>query len=401
MSINKFSSLFPSYQEKNVTLYYLITMFTSGWFIIGTWFFYVLKYVTAYQMSVLESASFGLGLVFEIPSGAIADLLGKKITTQIGLGLLTLGMLLFSLANLTSWFLILGNILILVSWAFISGSLEALVYDTLIEKKKETKYDVIASKVSFISPAIYVVAAFIGGILWKYSIHLPNIFSFFSFLIAFLLSFFLKEPTVDTYVFSWKQFKQQNIDGFGQLFKDSMKRYLFIFIFVSAAYYMWGAGLVRIAMGKEFGYDGETLSYMIALVSLISSLVVFKFDSIKIAVGDKVGLLVIGTMAIIGWFLAGVGGRYVVGLTTFLLLTVSGQLLSPWMSSVINKKVPSKLRATTISTMQFFVQIPYVLVVIWFGSLIESGKTSLFYYLITVLLLLATVTSFVLFQKHD
>ncbi len=213
------------------------------------------------------------------------------------------------------------------------------------------------------------------------------------------MSFKLREPSVDTYKFSWKQFLKQNKLGFQELTNVKLRRFLPVFVSVAAGYYMWSTGIIRITMGGEFGYDGETLSYLIGVISFVASLFVFKFNQIKNVLGNKKGLVILSVLAMLGWMVAGYGGGLALGAVAFVLLYVSGQMHRPWVSSVMNQHTPSQLRATTISTMQFMIQIPYVLVVILYGLLIESGKTSLFYYVTAALIGLSLGASYLLAKK--
>ena len=399
--MKRLGHLFPSFGSKNIQLYYLIVAFAGAWFIVGNWLFFALRYITAYQMSILEAVSFGIGLLLEIPSGAIADLLGKKKAIQIGLFMQTFGSIMFVLADFSPWLLIIGNIVIISAFAFISGSLEALAYDTLVEEKKEEKYEKVASKIGVITPIMFVITAILGGFLWRFSIYLPWIFSIVCFGIAFILSFKLREPKVDTYQFSFKQFIGQNIQGFKQLTSIKLIHYLPIFVGVAASYYMWNVGIIRILMGEEFGYDGETLSYLIGGVMVVSTIVLHYFDKLKEFLGNKRGLVLIVLATMMGWLLAGLSNNLLIGVVVFLLLSVTGQLHTPWVSSILNRNVPSKLRATTISTMQFFVQIPYVIVVIFFGLLVNQKMTDFFYVGVFIVLALSLLTSYLLAKRRD
>jgi len=392
--------MFPTFGSKNILLYYVITAFSSAWFIIANWLFFVLRFISPYDMAVLEAVSFGIGLLLEIPSGAIADLIGKKKTVQLGLFMQTIGMVMLTLPAISIWFLIIGNITIIAAFAFISGSLEALAYDTLVENGNENKYDKVASKIGVIFPIVFVIGAFGGGLLWKISEYLPFIFSTISFFIAFIISFNLREPNVDTYQFSFKQFIKQNVEGFKQLTNINLLHYLPIFIAVAASYYMWSTGIIRVLMGEEFGYDGETLSYLIGFTMIISSITLHYFDKLKALLGNKIGLVVICVATLIAWLIAGMTNNIIAGAFVFLLMTVAGQLHTPWVSSILNKHVPSSLRATSISTMQFFVQIPYVLIVIFYGSLVSQKLTYLFYFGVSVVLGLSLIGSYLLVKNR-
>ncbi len=386
--------LLPNFGVKNISLYYLITIFSTAWFIIANWLFFVLKFVTPTQIGIIESISFGIGLLLEIPSGAIADLLGKKITVQTGLFMQTIGVSLFLFSSYSVWFIAIGNVIIISSFAMVSGAFEALAYDSMVENKIEKHYDDVAAKVSSISPIVFIITAIAGGILWGYSIYLPWIATLICFAIALFLSFKLTEPAVDTYKFSWKQFVEQNKVGLQQLQIPQIRKHLPILLSLLAGYYMWSTGIIRIFMGEQFGYDGETLSYLVSFTMIVSSVAIYYFNSIKRKLGDTKGILVLTAIGLVGWILAGIfSNTLLIGMVVFLCITVTGQLSSPWRSTIINKYIDSKYRATTISTLQFFIQIPYVIIALVFGTMIESNVVQIFYLFVGMLMLMSILWS--------
>ena len=281
-------------------------------------------------MGILESISFGLGLIIEIPSGAIADLLGKKITIQIGLFMQTIGVGMFLLAPYSVWFIIFGNILAVTSWAMISGSFEALAYDSMVETNTQQHYDVVAARVGSLFPFVSIITGFLGGVLWKYSMYLPWAASATCFAIAFLLSFKFTEPSVDTYKFSWKQFIEQNKIGIQKLKIPQIKKFLPVMFAIISSYYMWSAGIVRIFMGEQFSYNGETLSYLVSAVMFVSSITIYFMDKVKKKLGDAKGFVILTTITMIGWLLAGLfNNSLLLGAVVFLCLIVSGELAEP------------------------------------------------------------------------
>jgi len=371
-------------------------IFSLGWFIIGNWLFFALMFISPFQMGVLESISFAIGMILEIPSGAIADLLGKKKTIQLGLLMQTVGIGMFMLASWSPIFIWVGNIITIGAFAFLSGSLEALVYDSMVEEKKEQFYDYVASRSSAIFPIVSILTALAGGIMWKYNIYLPWIATTIAFLIALIISTKLTEPKVDTFTFSWKQFIKQNQVGLNQLMKPDLLIFIPVLLILLASYHMWNAGIVRIFMGEQFGYDGETLSYLISLVMVFSSVAVILFHKIKKRLGDSTGLLLLSVLSAFGWLVAGLFDNNLWwGFIAFLLLGVIGELSDLWRTTIVNRHVESKYRATSISTMQFFIQIPYAVIAVFFGFLIENNFVKLFYLGTFSLILIVSLTSFI------
>lgn len=383
---------FPAYGESNVKWFYVVSIFGNSWFQLGNWLLFVLFFMSEREFALYESIAFGIGILLEIPSGAIADLFGKKRTVLLGLFMQVFGSYLFIFGYLGNQYFFIANIIIIAAFAFISGSLEALVYDTLVEKKKVQYFDDIIGKARSLDIAATVIASAIGGLLWKFSIYGPVTATAIAFTFALIAAFKFTEPKIDTEIFSLKNFIKQNKRGFYYLFKSDFRKYTFSFAVMSGAFIMWSVGIIRILMGRDFGFDGETLSYLISAALAVGFFASYFFSKVRKRFGDLYGfgsLILLSSMA---WVATGLfTGSLMLGAFVFVILTVSGKMAEVWTSVVLNKHVLSRDRATAISTLSFIVQIPYVAVVILYGNLIASNSADLFYIVTGVLLLLGFV----------
>ncbi|NOG51749.1 MAG: hypothetical protein HND48_21710 [Chloroflexi bacterium] len=66
------------------------------------------------------------------------------------------------------------------------------------------------------------------------------------------------------------------------------------------------------------------------------------------------------------------------GVLPLLLMHMAGSTSRTWLSIVINQRTPSAIRATTLSTVALLTKIPYVLVAVVAGVMIEGGQLSVF-----------------------
>lgn len=390
---------FPTYNEKNIFWFYIISIFGNAWFQIGNWLLYVLLFMDTNEFAVYESIAFGAGILIEIPSGAFADLFGKKRTNSIGIFMQFAGSAIFTLGYLGNEYFFIGNTLIIMGFALVSGSLEALVYDTLVASKKEKYYDDIIGKAQSLRILSIVVAGVTGGLLWRYSIYAPWIVTTIAFGVAFIVSFKFIEPKVDTELFSIKNFIKQNRRGFYYLFRSDFKKYTFSLAVISGSYLMWHAGIIRVLMGSDFGYNGENLSYLISITMLAGFFATYFFNKIRKVFGDKLGFTFLIFVAALSWLATGlIPGSIALGVIVFLGITVSGSLSIIWSSVILNSHVLSKDRATAISTLSFLVQIPYVIVVVMYGNLVANDSATIFY-IITGIVLASGTISFYLAEK--
>ena len=383
--------LYPTYNEKNVAIYYLLSFLTGSWFQIGSWIFFVLMFVTEAEFAVYEAIAFAIAALIEIPSGAIADLIGRKKTVVISFYLLSIGCLMFTLAPLSKWLMLIGNIIIIVSFSLKSGSLEALLYDSLKAKNKVDHFDDVVGKSESIRLVMYVLAGLIGGIAWKIHPYLPWILTTLFFCIATVFSHKLEELGFKPQKFTIKDLTSQTKEGFKYLFTPLMMPLTTSLMIILGSYYMWHTGIIRVLMGRDFGLDGSTISYVISAAFLVSFIFNYYFEKIRETIGDQKGFVLFSLVLALSWIVSWAIQNPLVGIIVFLVITVSGSITSTWNSIIINKVAKTKDRATVISTLSFFVQLPYIFIVIYYGKLAESGGTANFYLLTGLMIILAIV----------
>lgn len=127
------------------------------------------------EMLLLQGIFTTSVLIAEVPSGALSDSwLGRKWTEVIANSIHALSMLIFAFANDFNW-LAISEIIAGISLAMKSGNSSALLYDSLIENKKESMYSSIVCRtmtLSFISASISTI---VGGLLGEINLRFPLI----------------------------------------------------------------------------------------------------------------------------------------------------------------------------------------------------------------------------------
>ena len=101
--------------------------------------FYNSNGLNMFDIFMLQSAYSLSTVVLEIPSGYVADVFGRKKSIVLGSFLGVAGHLMYCFSYSFTGFLI-AEIILGIGISFISGSDSALLYDTLIETKKQDKY---------------------------------------------------------------------------------------------------------------------------------------------------------------------------------------------------------------------------------------------------------------------
>ncbi len=120
------------------------------------------------QIGILEGIYHLTGILFEIPSGAIADLLGRKRSLLVGRILMAVSCIIMLFSTTFTGFAI-SFVLQSLSGNFNSGAEEALVYDSLKLLAKENTYPAISGRINMLIEVSQSIATVAGGILAEYS----------------------------------------------------------------------------------------------------------------------------------------------------------------------------------------------------------------------------------------
>ncbi|PKL36477.1 hypothetical protein CVV38_01050 [Candidatus Peregrinibacteria bacterium HGW-Peregrinibacteria-1] len=150
------------------------------------------------------TGSFALGLsifsitsvsmaVFEVPTGAFSDILGRKKTIMLGAGASALALVFFALGG-SFWMLAIGAVIMGLAEAFFSGNNDALLYDSLRTDSRVKEFPGVFGKVSSMYELGLSISAFIGGFVADWSLEFVIWLSVLPQLICLVLSFFFIEP---------------------------------------------------------------------------------------------------------------------------------------------------------------------------------------------------------------
>ncbi|MCX6730959.1 MAG: MFS transporter, partial [Candidatus Roizmanbacteria bacterium] len=212
------NGLFPEAQNRNVFFYYIIEIALSMWFIEAVWYFYWGRFASYSLIGLIFSVTSLLQFFVVIPTGVLADMFGQKKSVVVGVGMLFIGSVVIALGT-TIWQLFFGVVVQSLGRAFITGALDALVFESLKKEGKSEGYNHVVSFNIQMTILVFAVTASMGG--WLYSIHfrLAHILSAGAALIAFVTTFFLQEVNEKkVFVNHVKSFISQHKQGFTELY---------------------------------------------------------------------------------------------------------------------------------------------------------------------------------------
>ncbi|MBI9108943.1 MAG: MFS transporter [Spirochaetales bacterium] len=151
--------------RRNINRNYFFIFFSNINFTTGLWMIYLSqKGFSLIELGILESVFHISSMIFEIPSGAFADLIGRKFCRLGGRLALILSLVVMYLAD-NFIFQAAGFMICAFGYNLESGAGEAFVYDSLKAMGREDKYLKIAGFIELAFQAATIISFAVGGLL--------------------------------------------------------------------------------------------------------------------------------------------------------------------------------------------------------------------------------------------
>ena len=334
------------------------------------------------QIMILQATySFTVAL-FEIPSGFFADIYGRRLSLFFGSILTFLGYLIFSFYSGFNEFFI-AEIFLGIGGSLISGADSALIYDTLLELKKDEDYTKIEGKNYGIGNVSEGLAGILGGFLAVSSLELPVYIQTFVLFFSIPLSYSLVEPK-SSYKLA-KSFKSILLvvkETFFQ--KNKLKWYI---LYSSAM----GIGTLSIAWFVQpflMEIDTPLIYYGIIWASLniitgITSYYSYIFDKGKVLIYISLSMLI--SFILLGFNISIYGFIFIV------LIYLMRGIITPNLRNLININSTSERRATVLSLRSFVIRISFALIAPILGFITDVYEISYVFYFIGLLVGLSSL----------
>jgi len=334
--------------QRNLHLGYLYTAF-AYFGIAGLWVMFLQQRgLSLVQIGLCESIYHLTSFLFQVPAGALADRFSYRTMLITG-RIAAIGHALIMLLAPVHSFWWFASAFVLLGWAYNlqSGTLEALLYETLADNHQTERYPQVTSTMN----TILKVAGMSGLIIAGWLIHDYTLVTYQLYLFgaigALIAAIVLHEPARHTqngqFLTIWQIFRATA----ACLHQMPKLSYLMIFnaIFsvIGAAYYNYFQAVLT-----AHGFKGGLLSGVLVIVTALNVLSVQltprlqqRWSPIKLLSG-LTGLLIL-TLLITGINQLGLmlGGYF------FVNMLMAG--IAPIMSSYYNALIPSSQRATLLS----------------------------------------------------
>ena len=349
--------------------------------------------LTMTQVMILETIFLISVLFLEVPSGAFADLYGRKLSLSLSMIFLTIGLIIFGLGN-TFWIFLVAQIVHSIGFSFLSGADWALVYDSLKEIKREKDYSRIYGNTNFLVFVTFAITALISG-FFGIVIGYRNVFylTALMFFISFIITLFFKEPPSHKKIIQ-KNYYKHIIEAIKFSYKNPVVKNLIIYFSMFAAFsnlawfiiqpfynnselpkYIVGVAISLYFLSAAIGYlaSKKIITYIKEEIILLGVLFIASFSFIGIFFVNKwIALILISSMS----FMAGIRNTLV--------------------SNGINKHTDSYHRATVLSVQSMSKSITYAIFAPIIGYFTDIFSPSAAFLLMGISLFIFFIYYFVL-----
>ena len=358
--------------QLNILLYYIVHILSGASLIVPITILYYLAFgLTYFEIGLLQSIFLFTSLFFEIPTGALADKIGRKYATSIGVFIIALGTAIIGIGS--SFFIFaIAQIFFGIGASLRSGADSALIYDTLIESNQSGRYSKIEGKSFALFSIAGVIASPIGAHLFLFNHRWPFFFDGVFLLMAAAAYFFMREPRKGIEESQKKGYFLIIISGFKEIIKAPVIRwYLMLGIFLSLV-----AGIFSSLLSQPFLVERNVnivfIGYIFSVVLLIQAIGSMFAHRIEAFLKENLTVFLVFFIPGIAFILMSYYTVVAVMIFFFITYYFNNGFQYPIIKDYFQRRIPSALRATILSVQNFFENLLGLIFIPIFGLLIDK-----------------------------
>ena len=309
------------------------------------------------ELFVLQAVYSIAIVVLEIPSGYLADVLGRKLTLVLGTIFGTLGFLVYSLTQ-GFWGFFAAEITLGIGTSLISGADSAMLYDTLLSSNREKDYMKLEGRVTSIGNFAEAIAGILGGLLATISIATPYYVQTGVAFTGIPAALLLIEPTRHKSMTNLKFSDILRVIKFAMVDNKLLRRNILFSSVIGTStltmawfvqpYFM----LVEVPLSL-YGVLWTSLNLTVAMVSVYAW-------RIEEKLGEAKTVILIGIMISFGYVSVGLVKAYW-AISFFFIFYIIRGIATPVLKDYINKLTTSDIRATVLSVRSFVIRILFAM----------------------------------------
>ena len=391
--------------KRNINRNYFFTFFSNINFTSGLWMIFLSQRgFSLIELGLLESIFHVSSMIFEIPSGALADLIGRKFCRLGGRLALILSLALMYLAD---GFMLqaAGFAVCAFGYNLESGAGDAFVYDSLKAMGKEDRYLKTAGFIELAFQAATIVSFAIGGFLaTECGYFYVFLFSSAAALTSFLTGLGFHETDLNADAGSDAPERRKDLKAFAGILRDSIKlikdrpRIMFLIIF-SETIFAFTTSLFFYLQNyfKDGGREESWIGVIYAMSAGLSALSSVFAVRIEKAAGERRLLFMLPVILTV--CLWGVGLTPLKALFFVVTGFIEGVLIVV-ISDYLNRLIPSEIRATVLSFQSMTFSLVMIVLFPVIGAVSETFSIDTAFRLMAAAATVLSVLYIIRFRKQ-
>lgn len=340
--------------EHNILKIYLIK--TARWLMLTTPFLPLFMAENGIDKSgygLLASIQALSIVFFEVPSGYLADAIGRKKTLVLGSILGALGYVIYSVSFSFSGFLV-AMVVLGIGQSLISGSDSAMLYETLVDMNRTGEYSRYEGRVIALGSLMETIGAPLGGLLAVASLRYPFVAQSVVALIALPAALTLVVPEQEARI------RGTSINLLPALKRSLLLDRTLLLLVIYAA--LVGGGTYTMAKAIPYWFNDSFASSAMQLGIFWSvlnlSAAFFSHHAYKIEqrLNPPLFMTIIGSVVSASFIALGVLPAYP-AMAVLVLFYCTRGLATPILKNYINEQTDSQVRATVLSVRMFLVYV--------------------------------------------
>jgi MFS family permease len=295
--------------------------------------------------------------LFEIPTGAIADIFGRKVSVGLAYTILGLGYIGMILSGTNLILLFILNFITGIAWTMESGAFEAWFVDTIKHKKKEKHLHRYLGRWGSATNIGFIIGPFLGGILVSFGYEIALFTTAIAMiLLGLTILIFGKEYYFKRKKIHMRKDFKRTINNAKEAISYA-KNHPTIFLFTIIAFLATTGGTLTYNAFQphlvNLGLNPSYIGYALSIGGILLAIQLNWSHKIKNILGsNKKMLLTYGIFFGLITITLGLVKTAILGFIIMIIYTAFhdlGSRESPAYREITNKAIPSKIRASVLS----------------------------------------------------
>ncbi len=332
--------------------------------------------------------------LLEVPTGVVADLIGRRFSLMMSSVMFIIGLITYVLTY-NFYVFIIAEIMFALGLCFKSGADSALLYDSLKEIGRTGEYAKVQGRAQSYALMVQTIGSVAVGYLYSMNVNLPYIISVGLLAISGVITLFFKEVSAYKRGERPSYFNQVRESAIYAVNHQKVRAIIIFSVFI---YVFWRIGFWYYQpYMKAVNIDVKYFGILFAIFNLMAAISSWKANSI-IKLSKNKPLIILSMLFVSSFLLIGMT-RFFIGALFIIPQEMARGIRRPIILKYINENIPSNKRATIISFKSLAENLVVAIAYPFIGMMIDNVDIVYLHVYTGVVMLLGTVGLYIYLNK--